>query len=48
MNFIKVTHQVSDMKRIYETFEDEEFQKLEKVKDDRSWREAILEEFGVA
>ncbi len=36
------------MKNLYETFEDDEFEELLEVKGDRNWREAILEEFGVA
>ena len=35
------------MKRIYETFDDDEHEKLGEVKGDRTWREAILEEFDV-
>jgi hypothetical protein len=35
------------MKNIYETFEDEDFEKLEDVKGDRTWHDSILEEFGV-
>ena len=35
------------MKTIYETFEDAEHEALTEVKGDRTWREAILEEFGV-
>lgn len=31
-----------------ETFDDAEWTALKEVKDDRTWREAILEEFGVA
>jgi len=36
------------MKRIYETFDDDDHEKLEEVKGDRTWHDAILEEFGVA
>jgi hypothetical protein len=35
------------VKSIHETFTDEEHKKLKEVKGDRSWREAILEEFEV-
>lgn len=35
------------MKQVNETFTDEEHAKLVAVKNGRSWREAILEEFGV-
>lgn len=35
------------VKDIRETFTDEEFEKLKREKGDRTWREAILEEFGV-
>jgi len=35
------------MKTLNETFNQEEFEKLLDVKGERSWREAILEEFGV-
>ncbi|WP_256403278.1 hypothetical protein [Haloterrigena gelatinilytica] len=34
------------MKDLRETFEDEEFKFLKQVKGDRSWHDAILEEFG--
>lgn len=34
-------------KTLNQTFTDEEFDGLREVKGDRSWREAILEEFGV-
>lgn len=33
------------MKRIHETFTDEEFEQLESVKNGRTWHDAILEEF---
>lgn len=37
------------MRHIRETFTDDEFQRLKDVKgDDRTWHDAILEEFGVA
>ena len=36
------------MKNLSEKFTDDEFAQLQAVKDGRSWREAILEEFGVA
>jgi len=35
------------MKTLNEKFEDGEFADLSEVKGDRSWRTAILEEFGV-
>jgi hypothetical protein len=35
------------MKNINETFTDDELERLKAVKDDRTWREAILQEFGV-
>ena len=35
------------VKSISETFTDEEHERLTDVKGDRTWREAILEEFGV-
>lgn len=35
------------MKTLNETFEDHEFERLLRVKGKRSWRLAILEEFGV-
>ena len=35
------------MKQLNETFDDDDFQALTEVKGDRTWREAILEEFGV-
>jgi hypothetical protein len=35
------------VKRINETFTDEEHSALSDVKADRTWRVAILEEFGV-
>jgi len=35
------------MKRLYETFEDDDFEKLKEVKGDRNWHDAVLEEFGV-
>lgn len=35
------------MKTLNQTFEDDEFKRLEAVKGSRSWRRAILEEFGV-
>lgn len=35
------------MRGISESFTDGEFEQLKDVKGDRSWREAILEEFGV-
>lgn len=35
------------MKQINPTFEDCEHEALTEVKGDRTWREAILEEFGV-
>jgi len=43
----KVTWKVNVMENIYETFEDEDFEKLEEVKGDRTWHDAILEEFRV-
>ena len=36
------------MKTLYEKFEDAEHEALKEAKGDRTWREAILEEFGVA
>jgi hypothetical protein len=35
------------VKQLNETFTAEEFQALREVKADRTWREAILQEFGV-
>lgn len=35
------------MKTVNETFTDDEHDRLATVKGDRTWREAILEEFGV-
>lgn len=35
------------MKQLNETFTDAELEALKEVKDGRTWREAILEEFGV-
>lgn len=35
------------MKQLRETFEDDEFSKLKDIKGDRSWHDAILDEFGV-
>jgi len=35
------------MKNLNEKFTDEEFEELQKIKGDRSWREAILDEFEV-
>ena len=35
------------MKNINETFTDDEIDELREVKGDRTWREAILDEFGV-
>ena len=35
------------MRQLNETFEDDDFQELERVKGGRTWREAILQEFGV-
>lgn len=35
------------MKRVYETFTDDEHEQLLEIKGNRTWREAILEEFGV-
>ena len=35
------------MKNINETFTDDEIDALREVKGDRTWREAILDEFGV-
>lgn len=48
IRYIKVTWQVIDMKNVYETFEDDEFEKLKQVKGDRTWHDALLEEFGVS
>lgn len=36
------------MRQLNETFTDAEFGDLEDVKGNRTWRAAILEEFGVA
>lgn len=36
-----------DMRNLNESFEDDEFENLEEVKGDRTWHDAILEEFGV-
>lgn len=35
------------MKTINETFTDDELKRLKEIKGDRTWREAILDEFGV-
>jgi hypothetical protein len=35
------------VKHLNETFTDAEFRELEATKEDRTWRAAILEEFGV-
>ena len=35
------------MKNINVTFTDEEIEAMQDVKGDRTWREAILDEFGV-
>lgn len=35
------------MKQLNETFPDDEYQSLKDVKGGRTWRTAILEEFGV-
>ena len=35
------------MKNINETFTDDELARLKEIKGDRTWREAILDEFGV-
>jgi len=35
------------VKKINETFTDGEHSSLKEIKGDRTWREAILEEFGV-
>lgn len=35
------------VKQLNETFTEEEFARLADVKDGRTWRKAILEEFGV-
>ena len=35
------------MKNITETFTDDEIEAMRDVKGDRTWREAILDEFGV-
>ena len=35
------------MKTINETFTDDEMKRLKEIKGDRTWREAILDEFGV-
>lgn len=35
------------MKNINETFTDAEMERLQDVKGDRTWREAVLQEFGV-
>jgi len=35
------------MKRINETFTEDEFKELKDAKQGRTWRDAILEEFGV-
>ena len=35
------------MKTINETFTDDEIEAMRDVKGDRTWREAILQEFGV-
>ena len=35
------------MRNINPIFENDEFEALKEVKGDRTWREAILEEFGV-
>ena len=35
------------MKNINETFTDDEIEAMLEVKGDRTWREAILDEFGI-
>ena len=35
------------MKTINEPFTDDELKRLKEIKGDRTWREAILDEFGV-
>ena len=35
------------MKTLNQSFTDDEFEKLEEVKGERSWREAIKEEFEI-
>jgi hypothetical protein len=35
------------MRQLNETFPDDEYSKLKEVKGDRTWRSAILEQFGV-
>lgn len=35
------------MKNINETFTDDEIEAMREIKGDRTWREAILQEFGV-
>ena len=35
------------MKHLNNTFTEDEYEELKDVKGDRTWREAILEEFGV-
>jgi len=35
------------VKQLNTTFEDSDFEDLAEVKGDRTWREAILQEFGV-
>ena len=36
------------MRNLNETFTDDEYDRLKEVKGDRTWREAVLEEFEVA
>jgi len=35
------------VKRINETFTDDEHEALSEIKGDRTWHEAIIEEFGI-
>lgn len=35
------------MKRLHETFTVDEFEQLQEIKGERTWHDAILEEFGV-
>jgi hypothetical protein len=42
------THPLESVKTLYERFTESEHERLKEVKgDDRTWREAILEEFGI-
>ena len=47
MSELRYHLQGTSMKNINETFTDDEIEAMREVKGDRTWREAILDEFGV-